>query len=92
MSLIEHWQCRACAAEEHNIHSSTCPSWPRQRVLRTQCMAMVTVPAATYRGAVSDRDALRLMLSRLLDVALVDGYGETVADEARALLTTTGGR
>jgi hypothetical protein len=43
-------------------------------------------------GAVSDRDALRLMLSRLLDVALVDGYGETVADEARALLTTIGGR
>jgi hypothetical protein len=51
---------------------------------------MVVVPAAN-RGAVSDRDALRLMLSRLLDVALVDGYGETVADEARALLTTTGG-
>jgi hypothetical protein len=50
------------------------------------------VRAADYLGAVSDRDALRLMLSRLLDVALVDGYGETVADEARALLTTTGGR
>lgn len=44
------------------------------------------------RGAISDRDALRLMLSRLLDVALVDGYGETVADEASALLTTTGGK
>jgi hypothetical protein len=49
------------------------------------------VPAEQLRGAVSDRDALRLMLSRLLDVALVDGYGETVADEARALLTTIGG-
>lgn len=34
----------------------------------------------------ADRDALRLMLQRLLDVSLVDGYGETVADEARALL------
>lgn len=44
------------------------------------------------QGAVKERDALRLMLGRLLDVALVDGYGETVRDEAEALLTTTGGQ
>jgi hypothetical protein len=42
-------------------------------------------------GAVADRDALATMLKRLLDVALVDGYGETVRDEAEALLTATGG-
>jgi hypothetical protein len=54
--------------------------------------AEMIADALNSQGAVSDRDALRLMLSRLLDVALVDGYGETVADEARALLTTTGGR
>jgi hypothetical protein len=39
-----------------------------------------------YEGAVEDRDALSVMLKRLLDVALVDGYGETVRDEAEALL------
>lgn len=39
-----------------------------------------------YVAAVEQRDALRVMLGRLLDVALVDGYGETVADEARVLL------
>jgi hypothetical protein len=38
------------------------------------------------KGAVEDRDALSVMLKRLLNVALVDGYGETVLDEAEALL------
>lgn len=50
------------------------------------------VPASQLQGAVEDRDALRVMLKRLLDVALVDGYGETVRDEAEALLTATGGQ
>jgi hypothetical protein len=50
------------------------------------------VPADQLRGAVEDRDALSVMLKRLLDVALVDGYGETVRDEAEALLTRVGGQ
>jgi hypothetical protein len=32
------------------------------------------------------------MLKELLDVALVDGYGETVRDEAEALLDQLGGQ
>lgn len=40
----------------------------------------------------ADRDALATMLKRLLDVALVDGFGETVRDEAETLLARLGGR
>jgi len=43
-------------------------------------------------GAVEDRNALATMLKRLIDVALVDGYGETVRDEAEALLARLGGQ
>jgi hypothetical protein len=50
-----------------------------------------TCPLCNDQGPVADRDALATMLKRLLDVALVDGYGETVRDEAEALLTATGG-
>jgi hypothetical protein len=58
--------------------------------------AMVASIEATLpelpQGGVADRDALSVMLKRLLDVALVDGYGETVRDEAEALLARVGGQ
>jgi hypothetical protein len=71
---------------------------PDRRLLRCPCCRTIhaeedrVVLVNDYRGAVEERDDLRLMLTRLLDVALVDGYGETVADEARALLARIGGR
>ena len=46
-------------------------------------------PAAREERLREERDALRTMLERLLDVALVDGYGEQVVNEAIVLLGST---
>jgi hypothetical protein len=96
MSVIEHpgWMCPTCGAWDSGTVMPRRAQWCDGACShpRVAMEAVSFVRADVYQGAVSDRDALRLMLSRLLDVALVDGYGETVADEARALLTNTGGR
>lgn len=93
MDLLVHWcpRCKVQSQRAWHFCEKGPPLFP-QLDEETRCEDIEVVPAEQLRGAVSERDALRLMLGRLLDVALVDGYGETVADEARVLLTTTGGR
>src|SRR4051812_15365210 len=88
MSVIAHWLVGTDDGVTVVHHKADAEHWRSAGHLVTGPF----VDADQLRGAVADRDALRVMLGRLLDVALVDGYGETVADEARALLTATGGQ
>jgi hypothetical protein len=75
-----------------HVRARTLPDDPALDDLRTDWGEVEYVPAADLKGAVEARDELRAMLKELLDVALVDGYGETVRDEAEALLDQLGGQ
>jgi hypothetical protein len=89
LSVITHWleACPVCGAWVSDPPSDCAHCENGGELKRIE-----VVPAEQLRGAVAERDELRAMLVRLLDVALVDGYGETVRDEAERLLARLGGQ